>query len=592
MRNYASLYSSLLIDLEISDFSDGHIFSDMTNVEAAKLALAGSFYKKLCPKGNSRKADSAALEKFLSINSAISCDPFVFEAESEAESCFYDYFKHHLNTCLGPHEGIESFSLDSIRSYMNVGPGAAQKADASTIVTKLFEGAMSYTNDDLIRYYRAALTETGFWADAEMRRFQKFGFVKVRGNKLFFAPKNADISRVCGTEANLNMLIQKSIEGFMLFRLAWYFGINLSIQPDYNRELARKGSIDGTIGTIDLVSASDHITVSLVRDAMDNTPLKTFMFMSRSEESVLPDGKSVKLNMMSTMGNGFTFPFQTIIFASAVRAVYQLMGLPSDCPRTQFGVFGDDICVHKDAYEFLSKMLTKLGFKVNDSKSFNSGSFRESCGLDYVSGYNIRGVYIKSLETQQQVYTAINRLARWSARHGVPLTRTIKTLLSWVRDIRIPLVESDDAGIQVPFKLTRPKLTDSYWFQYRAYCKRRRVLQLFEPDEEDVDKAPFNPEGVAIGFLSGHYRRRDISLTTDNDSAWKHDWSFSATLRDRIGERSRYQIVSKSLPYWDYLPTTKLVDDPEDGGERRIPLTRDSHHRWEAVMVALLTIGE
>lgn len=591
MRNYASLYSSLLADLGFSSCPDTHIFTDMDVRAASRVQLANSFYKKLRPLGHSNTADVAALEKFKAINLAV-CDNFEFVASNEAESCFYDYFRHHLNVCLNPHESIESFDLDSIRKYMSVGPGAAQKADSRTMVTKLFDGEMTVANYDLIPYYRAALVETGLWCDAERRRHERFGFTKVRGNKLFFAPKNAEISRVCGTEANLNMLIQKAVGEFLEFRLAWYFGINLSTQPTNNQELARKGSIDGSIGTIDLVSASDCIGASFLSKCLEPSFVKSMIFASRSEGSILPDGTFMKLKMVSTMGNGFTFPLQTIIFASVVRACYQLMELPSDCPRTQFGVFGDDICVRCEAYEFVCRMLAKLGFTVNVRKSFNSGPFRESCGSDYVAGSDTRGVYVTSLETPQHVYSTINRLARWSSLHGIPLPATFKLLMSWARDIRVPFSESDDAGICVPFKLTIPKLNSSYWFKYRAYVKRKNAYPCGEPDEPDPSKAPFNPEGVAVGYLSGHYRRRDVALTEPDDSAWKHDWSASASIRDRAGVRARYQIVSKCIPYWDYWPATKLAADPGQEYTRRIDLTIYNQGAWESTMVALLDTVE
>lgn len=594
MRDYARLYSQLLSDLEFDSCPPSVYYSDYSPEDAAKVSLANSFYKKLCPLGNTKTADKAALEKFLDINRSITELPFEFVASNEVESCFWDYFKHHLNMCLEPHESLKNLDLDFIREHMGPGPGAAQKADSSTLHTKLFEGEMSYYNQDMIRLYRAAIVETGFWCDAEMRRFQKYGFTIVRGNKIFFAPKNAEISRVCGTEANLECLLQKAIGRFLEYRAEKYFGINLSTQPEYNRKLARKGSIDGSIGTIDLVSASDYISLSLLNAALEPGKLKYLILATRSGSAVLPDGSEEKLRMVSTMGNGFTFPLQTIIFASVVRACYQLMGIPSNCPRTEFGVFGDDICVHSRAYEFVCQMLTKIGFKVNVGKSFNSGPFRESCGEDYHFGSNIRGVYIKSLETPQQVYSAINRLNRWAARHGVRINSVMQTLYSWVRDIRTPLSESDDAGIHVPFVLTRPKVDNAYWFKYRAYVRRRSAVKQPEPD--DIQATPFNPDGIAVGILSGSLRRRDVVLTNPlqldwtDDSAWKHDWSLSYSLRDRMGVRARYQIVNRNIPYWDWVPDTTMEPGPVWDDERRVPLTRDSHEAWVSLMVDTLKI--
>jgi len=596
MRDYASLYSSLLADLELEGISDFSVYSDMDAGGAARATLAGCFLKKLCPSGTSASADAAALVKFESINARLPECGYEFPCENEAESCFWDYFQYHLNVAVEPHESIGSFDVDSIREGMGVGPGAAQKADASSMVTKLFNGEMSTTNYDLIPYYRAALVETGFWADAERQRFETYGFTKVRGGKLFFAPKNAEISRTCCTEASLNMLIQKAIGTFLEFRLGWYYGISLSHQPDNNRKLACIGSVDGSFGTIDSISASDSIGLQLLKRALRPSFLKTMIMASRSETAVLPDGREVALRMISTMGNGFTFPLQTVIFASAVRAVYQLMGFPCDCPKTQYGVFGDDIIVRREAYEFLIRMLAKLGFQVNVGKSFNSGAFRESCGHDYYRGINIRGVYVTSLEIPQHVYSAINRLTRWSALHGVPLPRTLSLLYSWIQDIRIPLSEADDAGIKAPFKLTKPRVDNSYWFKYRCYKRRVKRMKVVEPDD---DSKPFNPDGIAVGFLSGAYRRRDVVLDNPESSAWQQDWDASYTIRERVGARPRYQVITKSIPFWDYIPDhsgfVSGVDDPITRTRAHNPvdswcqpITRLSHDAWVSVMVDFL----
>lgn len=589
MRDYASLKTQLLADLGFAELAqpDGHIYSDMDSGDAARVALANSFYKKLCPTGENSVAETNALKKFLAINDAVGSLPAEFQASNEAESCFYDYYKDNLRVALEPHETFGTFDLDFIREHMMVGPGAAQKADSDYMVSKLFESSISYINPDLIRLYRSALVETGFWCEAEMQRYQDYGFTKVQGGKLFFAPKNADISRVCCTEASLEMIIQKAVGAFIEARLGIFFRIYLEKQPDLNRELARIGSIDGSLGTIDLISASDSIGLTLVKRDLPNGVLKNTLLASRSEFAVLPDGSNVKLNMVSTMGNGFTFPLQTIIFASVVRAVYQVMGFPCIDPAKQFAVFGDDIIVRREAYEFTVRMLTKLGFSVNVGKSFNTGPFRESCGHDYIRGVNIRGVYVRSLETHQQVCSLVNRLHRWSATHDICLPRTIKLLLSWTRDMRVPVSEADDAGIHVPFNCTRPKLTNTYWFKYRSYKRRVKKREVNEPGS---DKPPVNECGVAVGFLSGHIRRRDFLLSNLEDSVWKHDTSLSVSIRDRKGARARYQVVSKSLPFWDYLPAKKeefkdwAVNGPKEDTDYRYPLEGVIFDRWKAIV--------
>lgn len=589
MRDYASLYSELLDDLVLNDKDLGPVYSDMDPGLVSRRALASSFYKKLCPKGNTADADDAALKKFLAINASYADRPFVFGAENEAESCFYDAFKAILNSALEPHESYGSFDLDFIGENLKIGSGASQLADVSSFHSKLFEGEMSYSkgSEYLISVYRAAIVGSGLWADAEMHRFQRFGFTAVRGGKIFFAPKNREISRTCCTEPLLNSLFQQAIGAFYELRLQLFFNISLSTQPDFNRELARIGSIDGSFGTIDLVSASDSNWLKMLDEVLMPSKLKAMMWLSRCKSAILPNGKELKLEMISTMGNAFTFPLQTMIFASAVKACYSIMGFPCTSAKTEYGVFGDDIVVRKEVYEFLVRMLTKLGYQVNVGKSFNTGLFRESCGEDYYSGVNVRGVYIKSLETSPQVYSAINRLNRWSANNGWLLPKTMTLLLSWAKTILVPPSEADDSGIHVPFKLTKPRLTDSYWFKYRKMKRIRRSRKQAEPDEYMP-----NPYGLGVSILGGYTRRPDFSYTQPDDSPWKHGWSLQITMRDKPGARPGYQIVNQSIPYWDFWPSEHWSEETLHGFklEGRRTRNRTSQRLWEEVLVAVISL--
>lgn len=541
MVDYQALWGHLRGDLSPYYTSEVCYTSDMSLKTVYAKGLADSFYKKLCPTTSSESADAAALEKFKAVNARIPDGKFDFSADDEADASFYSYFKSNLNRCVGFDIGDRNYDLDFIRSHMDVGPGAAQKADASHIVSKLFEGEMSYNGPEfLIALYRAAIVDTGSWADAEMHRFTRFGFTKVDGTKIFFAKKNAEISRTCGTESNLGMLFQKSLGAYFEYRLFKHFGINLSVQADFNKSLARIGSIDGSFGTIDLVSASDSVNTQLVLDSFDDGFHKSIMMMCRSELAILPNSEKLVLKMISTMGNGFTFPLQTIIFASAVKSVYQLMGYPCADPSSQFGVFGDDIIVRREAYVYLARMLAKLGFEVNEAKSFNNGPFRESCGGDFYNGHNVRGIYISSLETPQLVCSAINRLLRWSARSGIKLHKTIEWLLQLVpKAPYVPPSESDEAGLHVPFRSTIPVVTDAYWYRYRYYKRRLRKIVVAEPD-----CCP-NPHGMAVGFLSGHIRRPDVSI------------------RDLV--RSRHEGPHHEVPwcYQDIHYTPRSTDDVE-----------------------------
>jgi len=249
------------------------------------------------------------------------------------------------------------------------------------------------------------------------------------------------------------MFFQLGIGEIIRQRLEVYFGINLSTQPSTNAHLAHFGSTIGGFSTIDLKSASDTISLSLVRDLF---PPEFFRWLElcRSPETALPSGEVVQLHMISSMGNGFTFPLQTLIFAAVVKAVYSQLGLQATGSKrtgTQnFGVYGDDIVVDTRAYHRVCYALSMLGFTVNLDKSFYIGDFRESCGEDYYLGHDVRGIYVEQLRSELDFLSAFNRLVRWSLTWGIPLDSTLSVLRKGFRYLPVPLDVGDIAGVRVP----------------------------------------------------------------------------------------------------------------------------------------------
>lgn len=571
MRDYAILRMDLVHDL---GESDPYPLSDMNHSAAASSMLLSSFYKKLCPSGHNASADAAALEKFLSINS--SSAQWHVPPMSELHSRVYDAFRDHIRCALDSRDDIRSYDLSYLADSIDCGPGAAQLSNPSSLLTKLFGGTLSYYHPQSLALYRAAIASSGFWSSAEKLRSDRFGETMVRGGKIFFVKKTTEISRTCCTESNVDMLLQKGIGNFIESRLEWYFGINLSSQPDKNRELARQGSLNDTLCTIDLASASDSISRNLLRAVLPDTTLKGHIFLTAGDNVILPGNRVIEKGMISTMGNGFTFPLETLLFACAVRSVYDVLGYPWDRSKSDWGVFGDDIIVRSDAYHLVTSFLTLIGFSVNDSKSFFTGPFRESCGHDYFRGRNVRGVYITTLETPQSLCSAFNRLVRWSCFHGVPIFRTLARLRLWLgaNAPMIPYAESDDAGIKVPFEATRPIVNAQYWFRYRYFKRLNRKATYPEPDE-----CGFGSDAMATFILSGRTHRPPTAPNLP-----KH--SFVAVLRDREDAPKRYKVSSASVPYWDYCPFGPSLY--VSGEPKSVELTPDRYDDWKAVVLAIV----
>jgi hypothetical protein len=103
----------------------------------------------------------------------------------------------------------------------------------------------------------------------------------------------------------------------------------------------------------------------------------------------------IPLRKFSTMGNACTFPVESLLFLSiAIASVLTVRGRRGtkysvESLRGEVAVFGDDIIIPVDCRELFIEALEILDFKVNTSKSFWSGNFRESCGIDAFRGHDV-----------------------------------------------------------------------------------------------------------------------------------------------------------------------------------------------------------
>lgn len=536
---------SMALSADLSLFPEvPFLCSEMDEVEVAVHQLRGSFLKKWEPNGVTKLAEDAAFEKFSKVNDRMLA--WELRLETLQDEYLYGMFEAELHQLLGWRVGDECDFLQ-IADNVGFGPGSVVGADSENFHKKVFESTLTATSDRLITLYRTAVSRSPTWALAEKRRFDERGFEIVTGCRLFFAPKYAHIARTCSTQPAVNMSLQKGVDSFILKRLLEW-GIHLPTQEGKNKELARRGSVDGSICTIDLTSASDCTANALMKRALPE-PLRSRIQETRTSVTEYKN-RQITLGMVSMMGNGFTFSLETAIFASVVRAVYKLADLPLRVGGSNsWGVYGDDMCVDPRAYHMCCRLLTLLGYEVNDDKSFHVGSFRESCGGDYWKGYLVRGSYIRHLRTDAEVYSAINRLNRWSARHGVPLTCTVQCLLAMVKGRKpflVPPSEQDDAGLKVPFEQTRPRVADNYSFLYRKLQVSPRRWHPQYHDDGSLDPS----FGVAI--LGGYLRvpTRCISEVGLPDLERGH----VGFCREDPGAPSRMKVVGAQIPWWDYAP--------------------------------------
>lgn len=233
--------------------------------------------------------------------------------------------------------------------------------------------------------------------DARLSSFSPFPLGREnRTSRVIFVPKTWKKLRGISAEPAGLQYFQQGVFKMMnlnLKRSPLGRFLDLNDQGPSGR-LALEGSKCGTFATIDLTSASDSVTRALVKDIIPNSYLKRWLFGTRSTHTDV-DGSRIEISKFAPMGSATCFPLESLIFLGCSLLAYRRRDI-----RNYHGcrVFGDDIIVDTSVSGELEDILTCLGFSINHRKSFTSGDFRESCGVDAWRGYDITPLKIKKLD--------------------------------------------------------------------------------------------------------------------------------------------------------------------------------------------------
>lgn len=301
---------------------------------------------------------------------------------------------------------------------LRFGPGATttvKKKDASARRKLSQRYACS---EDAIRAVGDVLLEMPLWAGHESGSDVEVltHAVDIHHGRVDFVRKTAKTDRTIAVEPMLNSMVQLGIGDYMAKRLRRE-GVDLSNQS-LNGELARKGSLTGALATLDLSSASDTVSSGLVASLL---PFDWWDFLRTFRTgTVLYKTGIIRLEKFSSMGNGFTFPLESLIFYALAKASAEGFEGP-------VSVYGDDIIVPTGCVDLLTRVLTSCGFVLNKSKSYSSGPFRESCGKDYFSGIDIRPFYVKDALSGHTCFSMHNFFVR---KEQPELARQVLELIS------------------------------------------------------------------------------------------------------------------------------------------------------------------
>lgn len=341
----------------------------------------------------------------------------------------------------------------------------------------------------------------------------------IRGNRFTTVPKDCTKDRGIAVEPSINLFFQLGYGALLKSRLK-RAGLDMKKAQDIHRQVACEASIRGHFATLDLSNASDTIAYSLVELLL---PPRWFECLTalRSPYTQI-DGHWVKLEKFSSMGNGFTFELETILFLTLCEAALESLGLPCE-PGIDLFVYGDDIIVPTDSAAAVKAVLQYFGMAINETKSFVDGPFRESCGGDFFRGVSVRPYHLEELPYEPQHYIAMaNGLRRMGSRHDYPddlhhFARrawfcVLDALPSHIRRLRGPEALGDLVIYDHQSRwITRTKHCIRYVQCYRPARYRKVAYQLFR-SEVVLACATYGTEGGGRKGNAGSLVPRDSVL--------------------------------------------------------------------------------
>jgi hypothetical protein len=521
---------SLIFDRETGRILDE---SSVTPILVESVRQVCLFFKKVelpC----SPERDRAALDNFLQVEQ-LNKD---FEASAED----VEYFRRTSDM-------LWSNMLGVVRLDMLVprhGPGATA------------EGILGNSKYSWQFWYERLEPYFGFFGSAysvcayDDAEVEKVAFIPVQEElpvKVTLVPKTLKGPRIIAIEPVCMQYAQQAIQKalYELLESHWLTRghVNFTDQS-INQELALISSKTGQYATIDLSDASDRVLHSLAMEMFAGNPdLRDAIEACRSTAARLPDGRIISpLTKFASMGSALCFPVEAMYFYTiCIVALLKQHNLPvtqRNIYNVSRGVYvyGDDIIVPIDSAGTVLDHLHKYHCKVNSAKTFVTGKFRESCGVDAYNGVEVTPQYLRRLrpENRQQVQRLLSWVATANRLYLKGYYRTAFLMFCTCEEILGPLpqVSPDSPALGRVFysEFVPPKRWDEdtqCWFYrqwvpsvvYRSdrvdgYPALTKSLLSLERRKGSLPDESYLPSsvGVALGKWE-HWERGFVPLVSD-----------------------------------------------------------------------------
>lgn len=290
--------------------------------------------------------------------------------------------------------------------------------------------------------------------------------------KLTFVPKSFKACRAITPNTTVGSLRSDGLGKMIASRLR-RVGLDITCLQEFHRELAQLGSWDHSLVTCDQRSASDNITGWLLELLLPKSWYKE-LNTGRISLIRLPDGVAVKSETFCTMGVGFTFPLQTLVFYCLAKAI----SLSSFDGEDFVSCYGDDLIVDARLWPLVRDLFPEFGLEINEDKTFFEGDFRESCGGDFYRGVDVRPFQpqvsgaLKRVAYDSCIYKFINGLRRRWCDEEIDETLTMLELELRDEMLVVPMDYPDISGVRV-------QRGDRFWSSTQRLIRNRNGAVIF-----------------------------------------------------------------------------------------------------------------
>jgi len=277
-----------------------------------------------------------------------------------------------------------------------------------------------------------------YWQGLKRVRFAEPG--DERPSRVVGVPKTLKTPRIIAIEPTCMQYTQQAVAEPLVQLLesdplsGKFVGFT---QQEPNQKMARRGSIDGSLATLDLSEASDRVSNQLVKHLTHGyTHLHDAIQACRSWRADVPGHGYIPLTKFASMGSALCFPIEAMVFTTVV-----FVGIEKARERQltrndlksfsgQVRIYGDDIIVPVEYADSVSSALSLYGFKVNLHKSFWTGKFRDSCGKEYFDGHDVSIVKVRQKlpKSRRNVVELISTVSLRNQLYWSGFDRAVRTL--------------------------------------------------------------------------------------------------------------------------------------------------------------------